>query len=199
MFERFSEAARTVVREAVDRARLAGAPAVTEEHLLLALLEREGTRASFALKSLGLEGERGKALYEDLDRARRRGGLSREDEEALAGIGIDLTAIVSRVEDVHGEGALASGAAGPGRGLLGGRRLSFSRNARSVLERSLRETLAGRERTIGDEHLLLGLLSLSGPVPEILAGHGVTGDAVRRVLYGSAGTGGAEGEERRAG
>ncbi|MEV0849257.1 Clp protease N-terminal domain-containing protein [Streptomyces sp. NPDC049954] len=202
MFERFSETARTVVREAADRARRAGAPAVTEEHLLLALLEREGTRASFALTALGLEGERRQALYEDLDRARRRGGLSREDEEALAGLGIDLATIVSRVEDAHGEGALAGGAARPGRGLLGGRRLPFSRDARSVLERALREALTGHERAIGDEHLLLGLLTLSGPVPEALAGHGVTGEAVRRVLYGAAGTGGAEeGEEgeRRAG
>ncbi|MFE9248177.1 Clp protease N-terminal domain-containing protein [Streptomyces sp. NPDC007088] len=196
MFERFSEAARTVVQEAVDLAVRAGARRVTEEHLLLALLGRESTRASFALASLGLEGERRKALYEDLDRARRRGGLSREDEEALAGLGIDLDAIVSRVEDEHGEGALATGAARPGRGLLGGRRVPFSRGARSVLERALRETLAGRERTLGDEHLLLGLLSLSGPVPEALARRGVTGDAVRRVLYGA---GGGEGEERRAG
>ena len=41
-----------------------------------------------------------------LAEARRRGGLSRADADALAGLGIDVSEIVSRVEEAHGEGAL---------------------------------------------------------------------------------------------
>ena len=53
MFERFTKGARTTVTGAVTWAERAGADRVTEEHLLLALLDRKGSRSSFALASLG--------------------------------------------------------------------------------------------------------------------------------------------------
>lgn len=107
MFERFTTEARDTVTGAAAEARQAGSATVTEEHLLLALLSRG------ALDFLGVDRA---AVAADLAAARRRGGMSRADEEALAGLGIDLSEIVSRVEEAHGEGALSPAAPGGGRG-----------------------------------------------------------------------------------
>src|SRR4029077_7416935 len=97
-----------------------GAETVEEEHMLLSLLDREGSRGSFALTSLGESGFR-ESLERDLAEARRRGGLSRADADALSGLGIDLSEIVSRVEEAHGVGVLGSGNGGGG-GRRSGRR-----------------------------------------------------------------------------
>ncbi|MER6775412.1 MULTISPECIES: Clp protease N-terminal domain-containing protein [unclassified Streptomyces] len=176
MFERFTQDARDTVVGAVAEARKAGAANVTEEHLLLALLDRG------ALDPLGVDRA---AVAADLAAARRRGGMSRADEEALAGLGIDLSAILSRVEEVHGEGVLA--AAAPRRRTLGsslrsalgrtepvGRHLPFTQGAKKVLEQSLRIALGRHERHIATLHLLLALLSRPGTAAEVLADHGVT-------------------------
>ncbi|MEU3511301.1 Clp protease N-terminal domain-containing protein, partial [Streptomyces longwoodensis] len=74
MFERFTKDARDVVRGAAEHAERAGAPAVDAEHLLLALLDRGPSRASFALAALGVAG-RGDSVRDALDEARRRAGL----------------------------------------------------------------------------------------------------------------------------
>lgn len=160
MFECFTTEARDTVTGAVAEARRAGAATVTEEHLLLALLSRG------ALDTLGVDRA---AMGADLAAARRRGGLSRADEEALAGLGIDLSEIVSRVEEVHGEGALASAA--PRRRT---RHVPFTQGAKKVLEQSLRIALGRKDRRIGTPHLLLALLSRPGTVAEVLTDHGVT-------------------------
>ncbi|MFI9807408.1 Clp protease N-terminal domain-containing protein [Streptomyces sp. NPDC052301] len=181
MFERFTKDARAVVEGAFAQAEGAGAQAVDAEHLLLALLDREGSRASFALAALGL-GERRQAVRQALGEARRRAGLTRADADALAGLGIDVSEIVARVEEVHGVGAM-SGDRSDGR-WWSGRRPRFSRGAKDVLERSLRIALAHRDRHIGDEHLLLALTVLPGAPAETLADHGVTHESLIRVLYG---------------
>ncbi|MET9729999.1 Clp protease N-terminal domain-containing protein [Streptomyces sp. NPDC006458] len=180
MFERFTKDARAVVEGAVGHAERVGAGRVEEEHVLLALLDREGSRGSFALGALGLSGERRADVARELDAVRRRGGLSRAEEEALSGLGIDLAAVVSRVEETHGEGAL-----GDGRGRWSGRR-PFGKGARELLTQTLRIALAHRDRSIGDEHLLLALVARPGVPAEVLADHGVTYEAVERVLYGGA-------------
>lgn len=140
MFERFTKSAREVVEGAVGHAERAGDPTIGEEHLLLSLLDLEGTRASAALAALGVDRRR-EALEEALGETRRRGGVSRADAEALAGLGIDVAAIVARVEDAHGTGALAA-RRGPRRWRPAGRR-PFTRGAKGVLERSLRPPWPG--------------------------------------------------------
>ncbi|KAA0935153.1 Clp protease N-terminal domain-containing protein [Streptomyces apricus] len=209
MFERFTKDARAVVLGAVAHAERLDAEAVEEQHLLLALLDREASRASFALTSLGLGGRRD-SVERALAEARRRGGLSRADTDALSELGIDVSAIVSRVEEAHGEGALAAvhaeekgagkaggkgdggtgGTGGRGRGwwsgFAGGRR-PFARGAKDLLTESLRIALAQQDRHIGDEHLLLALTARPGVPAEVLADHGVTYAALRRVLYGTGG------------
>ncbi|WP_330307245.1 MULTISPECIES: Clp protease N-terminal domain-containing protein [unclassified Streptomyces] len=184
MFERFTKDARAVVEGAVGHSERAGAETVGEEHLLLALFDREGSRGSSVLASLGAAGRRD-SVERDLAEARRRGGLSRADVDALSGLGIDLAEIVSRVEETHGEGALESG------GRRGGgrwsRRRPFAPGAKDVLTQGLRVALAHRDRFIGDEHLLMALTVRGGVVAEVLADHGVTYAAVTRVLYGDGG------------
>jgi ATP-dependent Clp protease ATP-binding subunit ClpA len=183
MFERFTKDARAVVLGAVDHAERSHADEVTEEHLLLALLDRTGSRASFALAALGLaEADRRDSVGRALAEARRRGGLSRADADALSGLGIELSEIVSRVEEAHGVGALESGRKGGGRRRSGHR--PFTRDAKDVLTRSLRAAHAHRDRRIGDEHLLLALTTRPGVLAEVLADHGVTYEALERVLYG---------------
>jgi len=130
MFERFTKDARAVVTEAVAHSERAGAAAVDETHLLLALLDRQGSRGSFALMSLGLPARR-TSVEEALAEARRRGGLSRADADALSGLGIDLSGIVSRVEEAHGEGALNPGRR---RGQLGSAAEVASQMATPILD-----------------------------------------------------------------
>ncbi|MFI1162771.1 Clp protease N-terminal domain-containing protein [Streptomyces sp. NPDC020801] len=186
MFERFTKDARAVVENAVGHAERAGADQVDEDHVLLALLDREGSRGSFALAAVGLTSSRRQAAVRDLAEARRRGGLSRADADALSGLGIDLSAIVSRVEEAHGAGALARGRKS-GAGRRSGRR-PFSPAARALLTQSLRVALGHRDRHIGDEHLLLALTARSGVPAEVLADHGVTHETLTRVLYGGGDT-----------
>lgn len=181
MFERFTKDARAVVEGAIGYAERAGAETVEEEHMLLALLDREGSRASFVLASLGVA-ERRDSVERELGEARRRGGLSRADADALSGLGVDVSQIVSRVEEAHGVGALESGARrGGGRR---SRRRPFAQGAKDVLTGSLRVALARHDRYIGDEHLLMALTVRPGVPAEVLADHRVTHEAVTRVLYG---------------
>ncbi|WP_369172324.1 Clp protease N-terminal domain-containing protein [Streptomyces sp. R28] len=180
MFERFTKDARAVVTGAVEQAERGGAQTVDAGHLLLALLDREGSRASFALAALG-GGQWLESVRLALGEAQRRGGLSQAETDALAGLGIDVGEIVARVEEVHGVGAMAGDR--KDKGWWSGRR-SISREAKDVLERSLRIAVARRDRHIGDEHILLALTSRPGVPAEVLADHGVTYEALTRVLYG---------------
>ncbi|MFG2551836.1 Clp protease N-terminal domain-containing protein [Streptomyces sp. NPDC048581] len=180
MFERFTKDARAVVTGAVEHAERGGAQAVDAEHMLLALLDREGSRASFALAALG-GGNWPESVRTALGEARRRGGLSQAEAEALAGLGIDVGEIVARVEEAHGVGAM-SGDRKDKRWWSGHR--SFSRGAKEVLEQALRIAVARRDRHVGDEHILLAMTSRPGVPAEVLADHGVTYESLTRVLYG---------------
>ncbi|WP_306185268.1 MULTISPECIES: Clp protease N-terminal domain-containing protein [unclassified Streptomyces] len=180
MFERFTKEARQVVTGAVGQAEGMGARRVDPEHLLLGLLEQEGSRASFALAALGLGGRK-ESVRRAVREARRRAGLSRAETDALAGLGIDVTDIVARVEAAHGVGAMAAGRAGPDRQT--GHR-PFGKGAKDVLVRALRTAVTHRDHRIGDEHLLLALTLRPGVAAEILADHGVTYESLTRVLYG---------------
>ncbi|ORT61347.1 Clp protease N-terminal domain-containing protein [Streptomyces sp. CB03238] len=183
MFERFTEAARNVVKGAVTHAERADAGSVTEEHLLLALLDLEGTPSAAAFAALGITDRRA-SVESALAQARRRGGLTRADADALAGIGIDVTEIVSKVEAAHGEGALAGDRTSK-RWWSGHR--SFSRPAKDTLEQSLRVALGRGDRHIGDEHLLLALAARPGVVADVLADHGATYGALERAMSAAGG------------
>ncbi|MGP3733561.1 Clp protease N-terminal domain-containing protein [Streptomyces sp. GDS52] len=180
MFERFTKDARAVVKGAVEHAEGTQARTVGAEHLLLALLDREGSRASFALAALGAD-ERKESVRRALEEARRRAGLSRAEADALAELGIDVREIVARVEETHGVGAMSGDRKDRDRwsGCPG-----FGKDAKEVLEKALRVALARRERHIGDEHILLALTLRPGVPAEVLADHGVTHESLTRVLAG---------------
>ncbi|MER5839503.1 Clp protease N-terminal domain-containing protein [Streptomyces prasinus] len=181
MFERFTKEARAVVKGAVAQAEEAGTRYVDADHLLLALIGREGGRGSFALEALGLAGRRD-SVRAAVGEARRRAGLTRAETDALAGLGIDVTEIVARVEDAHGPGALSRSERSAGRWRSGHR--PFTREAKDVLVGALRVATDRRDRHIGDEHLLLALTVRPGVPAEVLADHGVTYESLARVLYG---------------
>ncbi|MGQ4512298.1 Clp protease N-terminal domain-containing protein [Streptomyces sp. DW26H14] len=187
MFERFTPDARRAVAEAMRHAELRSAAAVTEEHLLLALLEQRGTSAAGLLGALGVTARRA-SVEADLGEAHRRAGLSRADADALADLGIDVAEIVGRVEAVHGEGVLRGDrTAKRGRG---GHR-AFSDGAKRVLERSLRIALAHKDKTISDAYILLALTAHPGVTAEVLADHGATYESVRQALAGRGAAGAA--------
>ncbi|MFJ3142978.1 Clp protease N-terminal domain-containing protein [Streptomyces halstedii] len=188
MFERFTQGARATVTGAVTHAERAGAGSVTEEHLLLSLLDRPGGRSAFALTALGLT-DRRSSLETACAEARRRGGLTKADADALAGIGVDVDAIVARVEDAHGEGVLGSDRGNRRR--WPGRR-GFTGGAKRILEKSLRIALGRGDRFIGEEHILLALTAHPGTVADVLADHGATYTTVERALYGAGGAGEAK-------
>ncbi|WP_328319607.1 Clp protease N-terminal domain-containing protein [Streptomyces sp. NBC_00388] len=178
MFERFTQGARDVVSGAVGYADRGGEPRITEEHLLMALLDARGTKASTALASLGVTRWR-ERLTGALDDARRRGGLSQADTEALAGLGIDLDEVVGRIEEEHGPGALAER-----RAQVRAVRRPLTPGAKETLRIALRTAAAHRDRHLGDEHLLLALVERGGVAADALAACGVSYEAVERVLHG---------------
>jgi len=181
MFERFTGDARHVVEGAVDRCERARADAVTEEDMLLAVLDMRGSRASSVLSALGVDRRR-EAVEGALGEARRFGGISRADAEALAGLGIDVTEIVARVEGVHGRGAMNAGRRFQ-RWTPGGHR-PFAPSAKAVLVRSVRAATARGERRIGDEHILLALAIGPGVAADVLAEYGASPGEIERVLSG---------------
>ncbi|HET8562157.1 MAG TPA: Clp protease N-terminal domain-containing protein [Marmoricola sp.] len=167
MLERFTGPARDVVTEARRHAEEATASEVRPEHLLMALLERDGCLAVRALEGLGAPADRVRA---ELDQRRTRygDGLDEDDAEALAAIGIDLDEVVRRID--RNLGGL--------RGRAG--RTRFSRPAKKVLELSLREAVALRHNYIGTEHLLLGLSRCDDRVvADTLAACGLSRPALR--------------------
>ncbi|TQK51930.1 ClpA/ClpB-like protein [Streptomyces sp. SLBN-118] len=184
MFERFTKDAREVVTGSVDHSERAGADSVTEEHLLLAMLDQEGTRTAFAFACLGIADRRG-SVENALADARRRGGLSRADETALAGLGIDVDEIISKIEETHGAGALQV-ARRPKRRWSGHR--AFSPSAKDLLVKSLRIAVGRGDRHVGGEHLLLALTARPGVVADVLAEHGATYEAVERAVFGGGAT-----------
>ncbi|OKI09523.1 peptidase [Streptomyces sp. CB02923] len=180
MFERFTASARDVVRGAPAYAARPGPGTVGEGELLLALLDGNGSPGAEALGALGVR-ERRASVEDALRQARRRGGLTNSDAEALAGLGIDVAEIVSRVEREHGPGAFDTASRQParrGRSLRG----PFGPEAKAVLERSLRVALGRGDKHIGDEHLLLAMVAKPGLAASVLAEHGVTHADVVQAL-----------------
>jgi len=163
MFERFTASARHVVEGAQGQARQLRAPYIGTEHLLLALLEPGAGIAHAVLLEAGASPDR---VREDIHRliGTAPGVLTDEDAAALRTIGIDLQAVLERIQASLGADALAPPPAPDSRyGFLRCRPSirpprRFGPRAKRVLELSLREALALRHNHIGPEHILLGLL-----------------------------------------
>jgi ATP-dependent Clp protease ATP-binding subunit ClpA len=164
MFERFSDGARGVVIRAQGQARSLKHPYIGTEHLLLALLDPAAGAAATVLRDAGVMGPRVRQEVERLVGIGRP-PLTAEDAAALSAIGIDLPAVLARIEDALGPGALTvAKPATRRRRLLRRRRprathaVPLTARAKKVLELSVREALALHHDRVAPEHLLLGLL-----------------------------------------
>lgn len=165
--QRFTRRARAAVVAAVEEADRSGDDLVAPSHLLLAVVADTEGLAARVLGDVGVEVGR---LRSEVERRRAAGsvGLGEEDAEALASIGIDLDAVLRRLDGP----ALA-----PRRRRWRGR---FEARSRTVLELSLREAIALRHHHIGTEHLLLGVVRSGDPVVvDALRACGASYDGIR--------------------
>lgn len=163
----FTDDAKGAVVGALERARADRAPEVLPEHLLLHLLDRPDTPAGTILA------EYGAGMVEALRLARRRGGLTDADADALEEFGIDLDLVVDRVEEMSGEYALAA-ARPASRPWRFGNSVPFSDDLKLVLKAAGSEAQEVRAGRLEDIHLLLALLRRPGVVRETLARRGLT-------------------------
>jgi len=178
MFERFTPEARQVVEGAQQQARDLRHDRIGTEHLLLALLTRQGTTSSTVL------GRHGVTRAEVVTDVARMTGTEL-DASALTSIGIDLDAVRTSVEAIFGHGALDDP---DGRRRSTGH-LPFTPRAKEALKQSLREAIALKARSITDAHVLLGLIREGeGLAAAVLHDRGVDLPALRdevRLALGS--------------
>ncbi|MDQ2847266.1 MAG: Clp protease [Actinomycetota bacterium] len=162
MFERFDITARETVVSAQSAAKRLGHHYIGTEHLLLGLLDQSPALAARLLIGHGLD----KPTVEQRVIALAGGGADELDAAALDTIGIDLSAVRSKVEITFGAGALDRGVP-TGRGGRRSRKpvsghLPFTKRAKKSLELALRAADRLGHPYIGDGHLLLGLLDEGG-------------------------------------
>jgi ATP-dependent Clp protease ATP-binding subunit ClpA len=175
MFERFTQEARQVVVSSQDEARRLHHHVIGTEHLLLGLLDQEGSATAAVLARHGLTRS---AVVESIQRFSSRDEL---DAAALGTVGIDLDSVRESVEAAFGPGALD--APGPVRGRQPKGHLPFSPRAKKALELSLREAIALKSKSIGDAHIALGLLREGeGLAMKVLHDRGVDPADLRRDL-----------------
>lgn len=178
MFERFTQSARTAVVRAQSEARDLRHGHIGTEHLLLGVLAEGHGVGARVLAELGLD-------LGEVRRAVARGSAAGPDAEALETLGIDLDAVRRKVEETFGPGALERSGSRRRRS----NHIPFTRNAKKALELALRESLRLKSRTIGTEHVLLGLLREGGLAARLLSERGVDRTAVEAWLCGQAESG----------
>jgi ATP-dependent Clp protease ATP-binding subunit ClpA len=178
MFERFAEDARTVVVGAQAHAVALHHGWIGTEHLLLSLLDDPERRAAHLLAGHGVSAPWVRGEVERIVGH----GTPDLDAEALATLGIDLDAVRERVERTFGPGALAR-RRGRRRAVSIGGHVPFTPRAKKVLELALREAVARGDRSIGSEHLVLGLAREGdGVAARILRSRGVDHAVVEEAL-----------------
>lgn len=179
MFERFTQEARAAVIGAQEVARRLRSDRIGSEHVLLGAL---GTRDSVAARALARTGVEPAAV----EAAVRALPPHPIDPDALAGIGIDLDAVRTRVERTFGPGALDRPApddpADRGRRRPAGH-IPFDGAAKKMLEVALREALRLQHRRIDTGHLLLAVVRLDDtPAHRALLAVGLDPDTLRTTV-----------------
>ncbi|MEV0050359.1 Clp protease N-terminal domain-containing protein [Saccharopolyspora shandongensis] len=181
MFEKFAPATRQAVVRAVHEAEQHSAPEITDEHLLLALVDDPTTAAGRLLAAHEVQRDAVTTAYQQ---ARRRGGLSTSDADALRELGIDVHDVVASIERSLGADALSRRPRRRRRFFKS--HIRFSTAGKRLLEATLREATELGDRRIGDEHLLLALLLGKGVAAELLELHGMSYRSVRASLRSAA-------------
>ena len=184
MFERFTAEARDAVVRARREAHGLGHHYVGTEHVLLGLLGDESSVAARVLRDAGVTAPQVRADVTRIVGTPPR-VFSDEDAAALRTLGIDLAAVLARVEEWFGPGALDPSKPPGRRGLFhrgrrGGTR--WTARAKKVLGLSLREALRLGHDSIGTEHILLGLIREGeGLAAKVLVDAGVDLNDLRRA------------------
>jgi ATP-dependent Clp protease ATP-binding subunit ClpA len=191
MFERFTPRARRAVIAAVQHARSLGHGAIGPEHLLLGVLADPDGVAGRVVAAAGLSyPEAVRRVREGVSESVRRAGLDDADIAALADLGIDVDAVVARVEESFGAGALVPDRTRRGRRGRPRTRvrhvprtLPFRPEAKRVLEAALVEARDLGHRVLGTEHLLLGILAEGrGPAYDLLLACGLDHATARQAV-----------------
>ncbi|MBF6227604.1 Clp protease [Nocardia abscessus] len=186
MFERFTRSARTAIVVAQEDARELRSSTIDVEHVLLGLLAQGEPELVALLADTGLTHE---GVLRTLSEQGKGDPLGAEDAEALRSIGIDLDAVRESLEAHFGEDALERAAPEPRRGLFGWgragdyRHIPFTRDAKKVLELSLREALGRKDKTIESGHILLGILRAPNRTTERLFGGAAAIDRLRPEVH----------------
>lgn len=185
MFERFSRTAKTAVVMAQEEARELRSRSIEVEHVLLGVLAQAEKPLIDLLAAAGVTHD---GVRQRLAETGRGEPLGAEDAEALRSIGIDLDAVRESLEASFGADALdravprESGRGLFGRGLDFGH-LPFAKESKKVLELSLREALARKDRGIESGHLLLGILRAPNVTTARLLGGPQGMDALREQVH----------------
>jgi ATP-dependent Clp protease ATP-binding subunit ClpA len=187
VFERFTAQARSVVTLAQQEARELGHPNIGTRHILLAILGEPDSAGARALGALGIDGSE---VRDEIRRSNReRSTFSEEDADALRSVGVDLDEVRRRVEEAFGPGALERSTSG-GRG-VGVSHIPFTARSKKTLELALREAIHLGHRSIGTEHLLLGLeRDETCSAATILAARGADRERVRAEVLRQIAAGG---------
>lgn len=172
---KLGSSAGAVIADALMRARASGTSQIGEEHLFAALLANPESRP--LLGRVGGPGQ-AEAVWAEVRQARRRGGLTADEQQALAGLGIDLDEVVARVEARLGVGALDDTRTPARRGW----RVSMSPGTVAVLNAAQRQKAARGDRNTTARHLVLGLLAQPGLFADALAARGVTLASALRAM-----------------
>ena len=176
MFAKFDKSAKLVVIGALRAAEKAKSPQIAEEHVVMGLLDQDDSRAAVVLAPHHVPKDEVSQAYRN---AAKVGGMSQSDAAALKELGIDLDEVIASVRRDHGEDALAA----PLRGMRrGGRTRGFTEDVRKIIVNAMREAQELGDRHLGDEHLLLALLSGGTVAADALAAHGVSYESVRSQL-----------------
>jgi ATP-dependent Clp protease ATP-binding subunit ClpA len=178
MLERFTKRARLVVQAAHEHGRAVEAQEVRPEHLLLGVLDDPDCLAVRVLSGLGVEREALRLQVLEAADPRRGPVVDAEDAAALDAVGIDVEEVLRRFEERSGTAVRGASAR-----RHGGGRLRWSKDAKKVLELSLREAIALTHDYIGTEHLLLALVRTGTPsLQAALAARGLEHSAVRAAV-----------------
>jgi ATP-dependent Clp protease ATP-binding subunit ClpA len=152
---------------AADDARRLGHRSIGTEHLLLGLIRKPNGSASQIMERLG-------ATPDAVDKALEcwlGGGTPTIDPHALATLGIDLDNVRHQLEATFGPGALERTRAGC---------LGICPRAKMALTYAVDHA---QGHTVGDEHLLLGMLDVPDCVAaRVLTPFGVTREAVETLI-----------------
>ncbi len=174
-----------MVAGAVEMATQFHHDAVGPDHLLVALAGTGPNVATRAMIACGFDPARAR---EDLARivGSPRDDLNEEDAAALRSIGVDLDEVRRRTEASFGPGALERRRRWYGRRRARVCGLPFMPEAKQALELALREAIRLDQRSIGLEHVLLGLLRLDATSTQLIRAQGIDprrlGSEVDRAL-----------------